>query len=244
MSTRRSRRSTRRIVTSSGVTATFYMLITFSGLDGAGKSTLIEWLRRALEAENHRVAVFHMNDHVGVYAYLRLVRNTLRRLAGRGARPESVPRPPADALRTAPLISRLRYALVWNKTLRCWIYPFDLLVFLAYRLYLEKARKQILIMDRYFYDTLVDVSDGSSWGLVRLLERLTPTPHVPIYLDITPEESFARKGEYSVEYLRRRWTAYRTVFPWVESGVTLANRDIDESKVKLREIVQDRLGAA
>jgi thymidylate kinase len=221
-----------------------HVLITFSGLDGAGKSTLIEWLRRTLEAENHRVAVFHMNDHVGVYAYLRLTRDALRRLRGARPVPASVPKPPVDALRSAPLIRRVRYALVWNKQLRRWIYPFDLLVFLAYRLYLEKAKKQILIMDRYFYDTLVDVSDGRHWRWVRLLEKLTPTPQVPIYLDITPEESYARKGEYSVEYLKRRRTAYRTVFPWVESGVTLVSCDIDASKAELRAIIQDRLGAA
>ena len=205
---------------------------------------MIEWLRHTLEAENHRVAVFHMNDHVGVYAYLRATRDALRRLRGRHPGPASIPKPPSEALRSAPLIRRIRYALVWNKQLRRWIYPLDLLVFLAYRLYLEKAKKQILIMDRYFYDTLVDVSDGRHWGWVRLLEKLTPTPHVPIYLDITPEESYARKGEYSVEYLKRRRTAYRTVFPWVESGVTLVNRDIDASKAELRAIVQNRLGAA
>ena len=53
------------------------MLITFSGLDGAGKSTLIAWLKESLERGNRRVAVFHMNDHVGAYAYLRAVRDRL-----------------------------------------------------------------------------------------------------------------------------------------------------------------------
>ena len=40
------------------------MLITFSGLDGAGKSTLIAWLKDTLERRNRRVAVFHMIVHV------------------------------------------------------------------------------------------------------------------------------------------------------------------------------------
>ena len=53
------------------------MLITFSGLDGAGKSTLVRWLQQTLEREHRRVVVFHMNDHVGVYAYLRRLRNQL-----------------------------------------------------------------------------------------------------------------------------------------------------------------------
>src|SRR5205823_11253430 len=79
---------------SSGSGTTTYrgepMLITFSGLDGAGKSTLVRWLQQTLEREHRRVVVFHMNDHVGVYAYLRRLRNQLG-----GAPPH-----PAAAVRT------------------------------------------------------------------------------------------------------------------------------------------------
>src|SRR2546421_8848727 len=68
------------------------MLITFSGLDGAGKSTLIEWLRVALEAQRHRVAVLHLEHNVGVYATVRRVRAGVAPLAPREAGP---PGPPA-----------------------------------------------------------------------------------------------------------------------------------------------------
>lgn len=228
------------------------MLITFSGLDGAGKSTLIDWLQHELEAKNRRVAVFHMNDHIGLYAYLRFVRDGLRRLTPRrdqaAAKPRlSLSRGGATAglgERVRPALRRVRNAVVWNKPLRRFIYPVDLLVFLCYRLYLEKVERRVLIMDRYFYDTLVDVSDGRRWFWIRLLKWLTPTPQVPIYLEITPEESFARKGEYTVEYLRRRWVAYRTVFPWVPTSVTLDNRDLDTSKAVLQQVVMRRMAAS
>lgn len=230
------------------------MLITFSGLDGAGKSTLIDWLQRELEAENRPVAVFHMNDHIGLYAYLRSVRNGLQRLAPRRRQRQSAAEPlrPTNqrptggglAAQVRPALRRVRNAVVWNKPLRRFIYPLDLLVFLCYRLYLEKVERRVLIMDRYFYDTLVDVSDGRRWFWIRLLEWLTPTPHLPIYLDITPEESFARKGEYSVEYLRRRWLAYRTVFPWVATSVTLENRDLNTSKAALQQVLMQRMAAS
>ena len=49
----------------------------------------------------------------------------------------------------------IRYRLLWNKTLRRLIYPFDLAVFLGYRVYHEVLRGRVLVMDRYFYDTLV-----------------------------------------------------------------------------------------
>jgi hypothetical protein len=145
---------------------------------------------------------------------------------------------PPNGRRTT--MRRLRYAVVWNKSLRRALYPVDLLVFLCYRLYVERSGR-VLIMDRYFYDTLVDVADGRRWGLLRLYERVTPTPTLPIFLDVGPEECFARKREYSVEYLRRRWHAYNAVLPWVPTTVRLAAHDLEAAKATLRELVATRL---
>jgi len=227
------------------------VLITFSGLDGAGKSTLTEWLKETLERQGRRAAVFHMNDHVGAYAYVRTLRNWLFGGPPRGfAAPGEAETPGGYAGATEGArqslrerLWRLRVAIVWNKPLRRLLYTLDLLVFWGYRLYLEKGKRQILIMDRYFYDTLVDVSDGRNWFWIRVLQRITPTPEVPVFLDIGPEESFSRKGEYSVPYLQKRWAAYKTVFPWVRSGVTLANGDLNDAKAVLHRIVTERLGA-
>ena len=211
------------------------MLITFSGLDGAGKSTLIEWLKTRLEARGHPVAVFHMNEHVGLYAYLRSARDAV------------LPSPTAAHAGVSPrgrlkaVLRRVRNAVVWNKPLRRWIYLLDLAVFHGYRLLVEHVRGQVLIMDRYFYDTLVDVSDGRRWFWVRLLERITPTPTVPVFLDIGPEESYQRKGEYSVEYLRRRYVAYRQVFDWVPSAVHMVNQDLNATRVALWRSVAERV---
>ena len=212
------------------------MLITFSGLDGAGKSTLIEWLRAELERRARRVAVFHMNDHVGVYAYLRAIRDGLRR--------RHVDAQPSGPTATTPLTRKLvaaRNALIWGKALRRLLYPFDLVIFWMYRLYVEKLRGRVLIMDRYFYDSLVDVSNGHGTRWVRFLARLTPTPDLAVFLDISPEESFARKGEYSVEYLRARWRHYRTVAPWVPSALVVDNRDLATTQRQLTRALEERL---
>ena len=130
---------------------------------------------------------------------------------------------------------------LWNKPIRRALYPGDLLIFLAYRLYFERIRGEVLIMDRYFYDTLVDLADGGSFTGVRLLERLTPTPQLPVFLDVTPLESFLRKGEYSVEYLQRRWVAYRRIAPWIRTAVVLLNKPLSETEATLRVAVQERL---
>src|SRR5213082_1049087 len=125
------------------------MLITFSGLDGAGKSTLVRWLQHTLERQHRRVVVFHMNDHVGVYAYLRRLRNQLG-----GA-------PPRAILGTggAGALHRVRNALLWGKVLRRLIYPLDLRVADAYRLYHDAIRRLKGLMRRLFDDAREAVGD-------------------------------------------------------------------------------------
>jgi len=223
------------------------MLITFSGLDGAGKSTLIEWLRTALEEQQQPVVVLHLEHDLGVYASARWLRDGLEHLV-RGGRSNGAAARGAASIAgpqggVAMLARRIRNALVWSKIVRRLIYPVDVLVFLCYRAYIEGIQRRILIMDRYFYDILVDVSSGQRWGWIRLLKLITPTPTLPVLLDIGPEEAYARKGEYSVEYLQNRWAAYREVFPWVRAGVRLRNDDPVTARTALRQIVLERLGA-
>lgn len=225
------------------------MLITFSGLDGAGKSTLIAWLKDTLEREERPVAVLHINTHVGLYAYARFVRDRALRLAG-------VSPPPRPTVYTDAIASnggarglrwvyrQVRRALVWSKVLRQVIYPIDLMLFIGYRFYVERLRKRILIMDRYFYDSLVDVANGRNWGSLRLLKRITPTPDVALLLDVPPERAFGRKREQPYEYLERRWRAYQILFPMVRSAVVLANHDLDAAKATLYQVVTERLPAS
>jgi len=216
------------------------MLITFSGLDGSGKSTLIAWLRGELERANQAVTVLHMTHDVGVYGCLRRVRDAVTR-----PRPGERPTPsgaPAPGGRRS-LARRMRDAVVWSKLLRRALYPVDLVLFVAVRFVVEHLQRRILVTDRYFYDTLVDVADRGPGRWVRLLERLTPAPDLAVFLDVGPAESYARKGEYSVPYLARRSASYRAVAPLVPSALVLPNDDLAATRRELRRAVWERLGA-
>ena len=223
------------------------VLITFSGLDGAGKSTLIEFLQGALEKQRRRVVVLHLNDQVGIYAALRWLRDRARsrpadQLAPGAPDPKSqkTQRPTPRGWRG--MLGRLRTTLLWNKPLRRVLYPIDLFVFLCYRTYLERIRGRVVIMDRYFYDTLVDVANGREHLWTRVLERLTPAPTVPVFLDITPEESFRRKREFSIDYLRQRADAYHHMFARVPRAIHIVNDDLRRTQDTLLGVVRDRGG--
>lgn len=218
------------------------MLITFSGLDGAGKSTLIECVSRTLARANRPAAVLHMNHDLGVYAALRWVEKRLRGERTDGASSSRVAQgglPSAGSAssgRTA-LLRRVRHAIVWSKWLRTLLYPLDLVVFLVVRIYVERVRGDVLIMDRYFYDTLVDVFGDRRRSVLRVLHALTPTPSLAIYVDVTAEEAFARKGEYSVPYLQRRVSAYHAMLGWAPSTVVLRNSDLATSRLAVERLI-------
>ncbi|HEV2704449.1 MAG TPA: hypothetical protein VGV59_00915 [Pyrinomonadaceae bacterium] len=214
------------------------MLITFSGLDGAGKSTLVRLLKASLERRDMPTTVSHMYRDVGVYALGRAALEKLSRGARSARRAQAAAGEPSKSAMSRGLAPNV----VWNKTLRTLVYPLDLLIFVLYRLYVEGMKGHILIMDRYFYDTLVDVSAGRRRRIARLLARLTPTPSVPVLLDINPRQAFARKGEHSVNYLERKREAYKQVFPNGGRGLLLeGERDVRENLLAVESVVSERM---
>jgi thymidylate kinase len=213
------------------------MLITVSGLDGAGKSTLIQWLRSTLERDGHRVTVLHLMTHVGLDAYARYIRN---RIFGVREKPWELNELTRE-IKYKTLRHRIRAAILWSKILREILYPIDLVLFLGYRFYVEVLCRRVLVMDRYFYDRLVDLANGRNWRVLRFLERLTPTPDIAFLLDVPPEQAYARKREQPFSYLERRWEAYKVMFRWIPTAVVLANENIHTAESRLYRTVRRSL---
>ena len=222
------------------------MLITLSGLDGAGKSTLAEALKSSLERDGISAVIFHMNKDVGLYAYVRNLRDAIK-----GWLQTAKPSPAAEATPEAGArqevsgakrsLLELRRRIIWNKPLRRWVDLGDLALFLAYRLYVERLRGRLLIMDRYFYDRLADQADGRHWKYLRWFSGITPVPDVPVLVEVSPEEAFGRKGEYSIESMTLRRANYREIFGWIPGSVILPNDDLDAAVETLEQIVRSRM---
>jgi thymidylate kinase len=223
------------------------MLITVSGLDGSGKSTLIDWLKETLEKDNRKVIVSHMYYDVGVFGTFRrlLERTTIGNSGRSNARLEQSQASPTRQEKTLKnRILRLRHKVIWNKQLRLLLYPIDIFIFVWYRFYVETLGKQILIMDRYFYDTLADLTENQKSNRGRVLSRLVPKPDLPIYLEISPEAAFARKGEFSVARLNRRWLSYQKLTGWIPELVVLfIEQDPKITRDSLTRLVHDRMVA-
>ena len=224
------------------------MLITFSGLDGAGKTTLIDSLKAVLEKQNYRVTALTMYGQVSLYGIIRLFRDrvtgTLRRSAPKKLRRHQISANSDFLSNEAIQYGRLQKLIVnifrRNAIKRC-VFVLDLFILLIFRLYLEKLKKHIFILDRYFYDFLADVADGRRWLYIRAFLLVAPTPDIAIFVDVSPDNAFSRKGEYSVEHLAKRRTIYIKIFQWVHNIVFIPNDDLEQTQRRIEGIVLEYL---
>ncbi|MGE0406665.1 MAG: dTMP kinase [Candidatus Korobacteraceae bacterium] len=174
------------------------LLVTFSGLDGSGKSTQIENLRVFLEAQGLRTRVLTFWDNVVVLAPLRegFVHTVLGSERGIGNPGRPVNR-------------RDKNVRAWYLTaMRHILYLLDAA---SARWVLWRNRgTDVIILDRYLYDQVVNLPLASSFtaGFIRFLTRLAPTPDIAYLLDADPDAARARKPEYPVDFLQKARMSY------------------------------------
>lgn len=184
------------------------MLIAFSGLDGAGKSTQIELLMKALQEDGRPLAYLWVRGgYTPVFTALKsLVRHITR---GKALPPSGRNQARSQAF-SKPWV---RY--VWLR-----LSLLDLIFTYGVRVRWWLAAGKTVVCDRYIWDTLIDFRLNfpmevveKSW-LWRVLVHVAPKPDVSFLMVIPVEESIRRsklKNEPfpdSVEVLTARREQY------------------------------------
>ena len=175
-------------------------LISFSGIDGAGKSTQIEKLRSYLVEAGVAVRELTFWDNVVMFPGLR---SGFSRVVLQSDGSVGTPDRPANRndknAQSLPLLLG-----------RAALYIFDVM---NLRNIVAKATSQdggVVIFDRYIYDQLAAMP-MDSWlarSYARLLLKLSPRPDISYVLDAVPEEARARKPEYPVDFMHRQRKSY------------------------------------
>jgi thymidylate kinase len=171
------------------------MLVSFSGLDGSGKSTQINNLRKMLRTEGLTSELLAFWDDVVVLSRYRegFVHKVYGSEKGIGAPDKPVNRRDKNVRRW--YLSLLRHGLY-------------LLDAIHLRFVIRRARRSgadVVIMDRYIYDELANLplSHPLTRAFVRLLDAFTPRPNVAYLLDADAEAARARKPEYPLDFMHK-----------------------------------------
>ncbi len=176
--------------------------VSFSGIDGAGKSTQIEALRNRLEGAGLRVHVLTFWDDV---ACLKSMRESAGHRLFRGDKGVGTPEKPINR-RDKNVRSRTMTMIRWG------LYFADAV---SLRLAVRRALRSgdFLICDRYAWDELANLTlhNWITRMYVRLIARIVPRPDVSLILDADPIQARSRKPEYPLDFLYRSRESYLTL---------------------------------
>lgn len=185
--------------------------LSFSGIDGAGKSTQIETLCYFLEGLGFRCKMLTFWSDVVALPRLRerLISHFFKGGQGVGT-------PGKPILRCDKNIAS------WYMTAaRMFLYLLDAISLRTVFRNIIGSNYDFIIFDRYLYDELANLplGDPSIRFFVRLLVKVTPRPDAAIVLDAEPEAAASRKPEYPLEFVRRNRNAYLLLSPMVRATV-------------------------
>jgi thymidylate kinase len=187
------------------------ILVSFSGIDGCGKSTQIEILCDRLCRAGLRVGLLAFWDDV---ALLKRWREFTSHSVFGSEKGVGSPDHPVNR--------RDKNVQSWYMTpVRWFLYFLDAMSLCNAVVKTETAEADVIVFDRYLYDELANLplDRPITRAYVRLLLNIIPQPDVAYWLDADPREACERKPEYPLEFLNMCRSAYASLTQM--AGMTL-----------------------
>jgi len=186
--------------------------ISFSGIDGAGKSTQIEALSSHLRQEGLRVRVIGFWDDI---AMLKRFRESAGHTLFKGDKGVGSP--------SRPINRKDKNVRSWPMSVvRLFIYSLDAISTRRTVKAALRSGDDLVIFDRYMYDELANLtlSNPIARFYVQQVMKFVPWPRISYLLDANPEMARARKPEYPIEFLYMNRRSYMTLVSII-GGITV-----------------------
>jgi thymidylate kinase len=207
--------------------------VSFSGIDGAGKSTQIQRFCARLEQAGLSYLLVSFWDDVARFKGLR--EEASHRIF-KGDRGVGTP--------ATPITRRDKNVRSWWMTvLRLCIYLADAI---STRSLMSKARRfnvDVVIFDRFIYDELANLrlNNAAMRTYARAIAWFVPEPQISFLLDADPVEARARKPEYPLEFLHFSRKSYFALIELIGCMRIIPAQPMDEVEKEILDYAETAL---